>query len=260
MSLNFPAIPDFQFENSPLVEVVCQVRFPAILRITKEEPSAFQELIRQQFPLLQREQGIVIRAPQLGREALPDIEPQPTIYRFRTADEQATISLAADFYAVSATLYTHWENFVQYLALTDQAVNQIYAPVYATRVGLRYINRLTLANTNSKTAADLFTMLRPELTPQPQSEVWAEPTEVRSRLQFEDNGTKFTIGVRYGQEQQTPFLLLDFDYFEEGRIPLENIVKRCTGYNSLIYRAFCWSVRENKLTVFKPITKEGTSA
>ena len=40
-----------KYEISPLAEVIFQVRFPNILRIAAEEPSAFQEAIRESYPL-----------------------------------------------------------------------------------------------------------------------------------------------------------------------------------------------------------------
>src|SRR6266480_96525 len=101
MSVNFPHYEDVPLGNSPLAEVLCQVRFPPILRISNEEPSAFQEHIRERFPLLKMEQGVRIVAPSLGSSGLPSAEFQPKIYRFQTVDEQSTIALAPDFFALS---------------------------------------------------------------------------------------------------------------------------------------------------------------
>lgn len=39
-----------QYLRSPLVEVICQLRFPTILSINANEPAAFQEAIRRDFP------------------------------------------------------------------------------------------------------------------------------------------------------------------------------------------------------------------
>lgn len=40
----------YQYAKSPLVEVICQLRFPTILSIGSQEPAAFQEAIRREFP------------------------------------------------------------------------------------------------------------------------------------------------------------------------------------------------------------------
>jgi len=255
MTLNFPHQPDVQLENSPLAEVVCQVRFPLILRIASEDPSEFQERVRDEFPSLEVEQGLVIRAPGAGAQNPPTAELQPGTYRFRTADEGTTISLAADFYAVSTTRYRNWEGFARYLRLTADTMQDVYRPGYSTRIGVRYINRLTPANTGCQTVAELCELLRPELTSHSRSESWTKVAEMRSRLLLVDDGAKLTLSTAYGEDNGSPFFLLDFDYFEEGRLKLNHLMERCSHYNEVIYRAFRWCIREEKLEVFRPRAK-----
>src|SRR5690242_19776038 len=48
----FPVSPRTVFRVNPLVEVVCQLRFPALLRVDVEPPAAFQERIRAEYPVL----------------------------------------------------------------------------------------------------------------------------------------------------------------------------------------------------------------
>ena len=38
------------YQKSPLIEVICQLRFPTIPSIGAEEPTAFQEAVQQDFP------------------------------------------------------------------------------------------------------------------------------------------------------------------------------------------------------------------
>jgi hypothetical protein len=39
------------YEKNPLESVICQVRFPTILRVDSEVPSDFQDRIRGRFPI-----------------------------------------------------------------------------------------------------------------------------------------------------------------------------------------------------------------
>lgn len=55
----FPVAPRVVYDKSPLVEVVCQLRFPTVLRIEAEVPSAFQEAVRSRFPLFDRQASSV---------------------------------------------------------------------------------------------------------------------------------------------------------------------------------------------------------
>lgn len=46
----FPDYEPCMYENNQLLEVICQLRFPAILSINETLPAAFQEDIRSEFP------------------------------------------------------------------------------------------------------------------------------------------------------------------------------------------------------------------
>ena len=256
MSLNFPREPEVQLKNPPLIEVVCQVRFPPILRIAKEEPSEFQEYVRSQFPQLELEQGLLIRIPGVGSSGAPAAETQARVYRFQKPDGQIAISLAVDFYALVTNQYTRWEDFARDLSLAHEAAQRVYSPAYSTRIGLRYVNRLAPSNTGCKTVSEMLDLLRPELTAQLRSTAWSDPASMLCQLVLTDSEAKLTLRTGYGQEQDEPFFLLDFDYYEEGRLGLENLVERCNHYHEAIYDAFRWCLRDESLAVFEPIAEE----
>ncbi len=46
----FPSANRVIFKRNPLKEVICQLRFPPILKIDSEIPANFQDLIRNEFP------------------------------------------------------------------------------------------------------------------------------------------------------------------------------------------------------------------
>src|SRR5256885_3722562 len=50
----FPDSPRVIYGKAPLTAVICQLRFPPILRIESTVPADFQERVRTQFPLLDR--------------------------------------------------------------------------------------------------------------------------------------------------------------------------------------------------------------
>ena len=47
----FPDAPRVMYASNPLIEVICQVRFPPVLKIEAQLPDAFQERIRSIFPV-----------------------------------------------------------------------------------------------------------------------------------------------------------------------------------------------------------------
>lgn len=250
--LRFPQQEDVRLQRAPLEEVICQVRFPPVLRIASEQPSAFQEWVRERFPQLEVEQGMVMRMEPLGTSP-PSAKPEPRIFRFKSPDGHTVVSLALNFYALSTTFYTHWRDFLELLQLVNQAACEVYDLPYAARVGLRYINHLTLENTGASSVAELWEILRPELTVLLRGDCWDEPLEMLSNLALaagEDERLTLRTGFKSGEE--TVFLL-DFDYYSEGNIPLENLTTLCQRYHDVIYNAFRWCIREEKVSVFAPI-------
>lgn len=249
--IRFPQRDDVPLEHAPLAEVICQVRFPPVLRIANEQPVDFQERIRGQFPQLAVEQGMIVQMAPLGAEP-PSAEPKPRIFRFKSLDGNAVVSLALNFYALSTTSYTHWADFLDSLQLISQAAREIYNLPYAVRVGLRYVNHLTFENTDASNVDELLEILRPELAVLLQNDCWDEPLEMINQLSLagEDN-ERLTLrsGFRGGTE---PVFLLDLDYYTEGNIPLENLPTLCQRYHDVIYNAFRWCIQEEKLAVFVP--------
>jgi uncharacterized protein (TIGR04255 family) len=71
-----------------------------------------------------------------------------------------------------------------------------------------------------------------------------------------DGDERLTLrsGFRGGEE---PVCLLDFDYYAEGNISLENLPDLCQRYHDKIYSAFHWCIQEEKLAVFAPIPVVG---
>jgi uncharacterized protein (TIGR04255 family) len=256
MPLKFPHQPDIRLEHAPLNEVVCQVRFPPILRIVKEDPSEFQEVIRQHFPLLNIEQGFSLRIPKPGSQAEAGAEALAKTYRFQTPDERTTISLAVDFFALSTQQYTHWSDFIKHLKLALKATRQVYKPAYASRIGLRYMNRFTLENTGLERFDQVLDIFQPDLVTLLRGSAWNDPVELLNQLVLTDNDAKLSIRTGFGTEKDEHFFLLDLDYFEEGKLTIEDLEKRVQRYHSVIYDAFRWCVKEESLSIFNPIPQE----
>jgi uncharacterized protein (TIGR04255 family) len=59
----FPEAPRVIFRKKPSEEVICQLRFPTILRISAEPPATFQERIRLHYPTFQEKPSIEFFAP-----------------------------------------------------------------------------------------------------------------------------------------------------------------------------------------------------
>lgn len=127
------------YRKNQLLEVICQLRFPDILKIEAQEPFEFQDLIRHQYPRYAKKAEQLPPLMQNGRPV-----PQGTVnnYSFLSEDSTWKISLTRNFIALSTRRYTRWEDFAKRLDEILASFIKMYEPSSFTRVGLRYINAI----------------------------------------------------------------------------------------------------------------------
>ena len=134
----------FHYARSPLVEVICQLRFPTILSIGANEPAAFQEAIRKEFPkYMTRQEQLPPKVVKNGNTTALETPKPITNYHFISEDGRWKINLTQNFIALSTLAYQRWEDFAIRL---DQALAQfiqIYQPAFFERIGLRYVNAVS---------------------------------------------------------------------------------------------------------------------
>jgi uncharacterized protein (TIGR04255 family) len=136
--MRFPHSDRVKYARNPLVEVICQLRFPRILRIEIEPPADFQEALRPEYPRLNVIQSLGVALP-LGTQAPSSIGlNRAQTYEFLTRQDEWKLVLASDFLALSTTKYTQWEEFRERLVTAINVLVRCYAPSHFTRIGLRY--------------------------------------------------------------------------------------------------------------------------
>ena len=134
----------YQYARPPLVEVICQLRFPTILAIGAQEPAAFQEAVRRDFPqYAARQEQLPPKVVRKGNAAA--LEPQKPItnYTFVSQDGRWKLNLTQNFIALSTVGYQRWEDFATRLDQPLAQFIQIYQPAYFERIGLRYVNAVS---------------------------------------------------------------------------------------------------------------------
>ena len=135
------------YRINPLVEVICQLRFPEILSISANLPVDFQEAIRDEFPQYSARQEKP--APKIvGAPGNFNIQNPPSMvnYQFASADRVWRVNLTSRFLSLACSRYTCWEEFAQKLDKPLASFLKIYHPAYYERVGLRYVNIISRKN------------------------------------------------------------------------------------------------------------------
>lgn len=255
MQLQFPQVKDLPLVRPPLKEVICQVRFPPILAIGRGQPVEFQEAIRQRFPELAEEQNYRLLVAGSPRGQAANAEIGGRTFHFRTAKEDSFVSLTADAYAISTSHYTVWDAFASDLRMVHDAVMTSYSPPYAKRIGLRFVNQFDAERTGCAKFEELRDFFRPALVALMATDAWRHPEEAVSQVLLADEEEHLAIRIAARVASgQPPVFILDFDYYQEGSaISLDGLIERCARYHDVIYRAFRWSIRPEKLDVFEPV-------
>ena len=143
----FPETERVIYKKNPLDKVICQLRYPPILKIDSEVPAEFQENIRADFPFykenfeIQQEITVGIRR-QLAPEILNQSKKSEMSknHEFTSQDNIWKINLTRTFLSISASKYRRWEDFFEMFKPSIRALQKVYAPPFFTRIGLRYID------------------------------------------------------------------------------------------------------------------------
>ena len=212
-----------KYENSPLAEVIFQVRFPNILRIASEEPSVFQETIRGQYPLLSVNNNETIVEINGQKQSVGVTKN----YQFISTDSRSKINLTNSFIAFSTLNYERWELFKAECESVISVFNSIYSPSIIQRVGLRYKDVIM----RSKWGLDGVPFN--ELINKQYLGILADVEEKRARrfvfdYEYEENRPvlahrHFEL-VRTGPAMSELSFLMDCDYSVNGLLPFDDIM------------------------------------
>lgn len=132
------------YNKNPLVDVICQLRFPEILRIATSAPAEFQDEIRKEYPHFSARKDTT--APIItGRPGNFSLENRPAAinYHFTSLDGVWLVNLTTKFISLSCRKYTRWEDFAGRLDCLLSAFIKIYQPACFERIGLRYLNAIS---------------------------------------------------------------------------------------------------------------------
>lgn len=238
----------YRYMSPTVIETICQLRFPAILSIGAQEPAAFQERIRGDYPRysLQRDQP----APRVVNANTPNptVEPQKPInnYTFLSEDNRWKVNLTSGFIALSTVGYTRWEDFAGRLDKVLAEFIEIYHPAFFERIGLRYVNAVSRQRLHLE-ESDWADLIQPAWLG-----VMAEPdveekgltkcaVDVEMALE-EPCRAKIHAGLGLlgdGKRDPEVKFILDNDLSASGNIPLAQVADRLQtlhGYADRIFR------------------------
>lgn len=247
--MTFPDSPRVIYKQNPLVEVICQLKFPPILRIDTEPPAPFQERIRKAYPLLQEstadQQPLPPAIAKLIGQAVPGFF-QGQAYTFLSEDEKSKVVLTREFIAVSTGHYTRWEEFRSRLQTAVEALKTTYEPSFFVRLGLRYRDVIR-RSVRGLEHLDWSKLLRPHILGELGSRTLSNSIRHAARdvLISLDEG-KGQVRVLHGlirEEKEKGFSYsIDSDFYYEGRTELKDAFNHLDSFNREAGRLFRWCI------------------
>lgn len=247
--MTFPDSPRVIYKQNPLVEVVCQLKFPPILKIESEPPASFQEKIRKEYPLMQE---TAPNEPQLPPgiarvivQAVPGFL-QTRTYTFLSNDEKWKIGLTREFISLSTTNYTRWEEFRGGLKNAFDAFVSYYDPSFLVRIGLRYRDVISRSMRGLK-RVEWSKLLRPHVLgelsdPNLSKAVQHSAHEMLISLDGGRGQVRVLHGLISEPGERDFSYSIDSDFFLEGRTELKDAFKYLDSFNAEAGKLFRWCI------------------
>lgn len=260
----FPDSPRVIYKKNPLDQVICQFRFPPILKIDTQSPVDFQEQIRKEYPFFFEERDEFHGFPpevlsQLPQENISEIKLLPTNkmnYRFVSADNNWTINLTNSFLALSCKNYDRWENFKSHFVQPLSSLVDIYSPDFFTRIGLRYIDLITRSSLGLE-GYGWDELIQPNILGILAS-TDIDISIVKSALSTDevsierDSIARLVHGLAIINQSKEEVYLIDCDYFTEKRTEISDATTKLDNYNQTGRRLFRWCITDKLHNAMQP--------
>ena len=253
--------------KNQLAEVICQLRFPEILKIATELPSDFQEQIRGEFPQFSQRMEMPTPAgkpfPGMPTQGLQPSKGTPN-YQFVSADGIWRVNLTSKFISLACNKYSCWENFAKQLDKPLAAFIQIYKPAYFERIGLRYLNFIS-RNSLSLEGIPFRDLIESQYLGPMACEDVPETTAIRNNVDAElsiRGGCKVKIHAGPGmimrntptgaqQEKEVRFIF-DQDLYMNGNIPVNYSAGSLQTLHSQAYSIFRGAITDTLFDAMDP--------
>jgi uncharacterized protein (TIGR04255 family) len=244
-----PESPRVIYATNPLDEVICQLRFPPVLRIDSEIPAAFQESVRREYPLFREEHSIqAVGIPANLSQLFGAVTPfgGRKSYGFLSTDEIWQVTLTRDFIALTCKEnYRRWEEFKAHFDVPLRAFVQHYEPAFYTRVGLRYRNVIVRSKLQLENVS-WNELLQPYIAGELGSELAPSIEEITQQLSLRLDEFEGKVTIQHGtakvKDTGEECYYIDADFYAERRVEIGEVERIFNYFNHQSGRLFRWCI------------------
>ncbi len=254
--LTAPEPEEVPLAHAPLVRVLAQVRFPPLLNLgSSGQVARFQELVRDAYPILTAESSSTLAVDQAGNISVGPTE----AWRFVDLSESWRLSLTPNFVALESKAYTSRSEFLRRWEVVLSATHSVVDPRVATRLGIRYIDRVDATDRDS-----ILKLVRPEVGGTWPSfanervnaivtDTWFKHEVIQMHARFGLLPSGSTIDPGALEPVEHPSWILDIDTFTDQRMEfnVERLREMTGNFAGRTYTFFRWAVTDEFLERFR---------
>jgi len=253
----FPESERVIYKKNPLESVICQIRFPAILKISSEPPVEFQEALRKDYPLFREIPPLDVGTglpPELAA-IMSKLLPLPSskAYELTSGDGAWQITLTQESLALLCKSYRRWEEFREGLWTALSLLGKIYEPSFFVRIGLRYRDVIARYPLGLKDVP-WGELLSRELASEFHSRIAdaVEGTGHQLSLRLQGDAAKVTLQHGLGNKDGDVCYIIDHDFYTIERTGVQDAARILDYFNRQAGRLFRWCIADRLHRAMEP--------
>lgn len=264
--MTFPDTPRVIYNKNPLNQVICQLRFPPILKIEEALPSGFQDRIRHEYPLFVDKQP-----DEAGIELPPEIakavgsmgigfpfQSGKRSFEFSSIDQVWKVSLTRDFLALATTDYKTWQDFHRHLQTPLEALLSEYDPNSYVRIGLRYRDVIDKDELGLK-EVPWKSLLQPHIAGELATDIEEQfikklATDFLVELKDSIGHVRIRHGLAENKSAQRNVYVIDADFYTDELTEKNHVIDKLNKFNREAGHLFRWCITEQLHSAMEPRT------
>lgn len=251
----FPKVKRVVYKKNPLDQVICQLRFPPILKIDADIPAEFQDRVRKEFPnYSETTERRVEPSPRIKGQIPPELLSQllqstsTKNYEFSSEDGYWKINLTRTFVALTANKYERWERFKGKLEIPLRALIEIYSPAHFSRIGLRYIDviKRSALGLDGVSWTDLLQPYILGILDAPEISDFVQNSESRYEIGLSDGESTVRMITKLVEAADNSEIcyMIDSDFFNTKKTPINDTMDRLDYFNKRASRLIQWCITD----------------
>jgi len=235
------------YARNPLVQVICQIRFPTLLSLETLGAARLQESVIEEFPIL--ESGQVFNISLSAAEGGLAANKTSQSHTFFSSDRRWQFGITANSASLSTNKYDSWESFREKLIYVFSRFYSLYKVPVCNRVGLRYqdvIDREEFGITDSTWSELINPALLGLIRDGEIDETFLKHSHSSNVMKFDMVNLLLQHGVFGKPQSNLNVFLVDADFYieEERVLKLDDVLSDLENMHKLSGPIFRWSITE----------------